>query len=394
MAEQLIEPVVARPSEYVHEGGSPMLVAVEATRLLREVRGIGRYVRALLPRLVALRPGLSLVLYVKNRRDVQALEPAIAALPALHDRVSIRPVREMTRSGADVFWYPWNTANPTPASGAVVTTIHDIVPIAHPDPRWRGWQKNLRWRRRYAFTAKRATLIVADSQFTADEIHRMLGVPHARMRVALLAADDFAVPTAEHDGEVLARLGVHTPFVLVVGAADRRKNLALLERAMPTVAAAHPGTTLVLAGPRRDAQPPGEHASWRQTLGFVSDEELAALYRAAGVLVMPSTYEGFGLPVLEAMRLGTPVICARGSSLPEVAGDAALWVDGEDSASLAREIGRVLSDARVSAALRSASLAQASRFSWDETARLTISAFEEAIEMAGAAHGSARRPSN
>ena len=365
----------------VNEGGAPLHVAVEATRLLREVRGIGRYVRALLPRLVSLRPGLRLTLYVKTARDVDALNPVFAAIPALRHRLDIRPVREMVQSGADLFWYPWNTASPTPPRGPVVATMHDIVPVAHPDPRWTGWQKNFRWRRRYDATARRATLIIADSQFTANEIHRMLGVPHDRMRVALLAADDFTVPPAEGDAAVLARLGVRAPFVLAVGAADRRKNLALLERAMPRVIAAHPSATLVLAGPRRDAHSPSVDAPWRKTLGFVTDDDLAALYRAAGVLVMPSMYEGFGLPVLEAMRLGTPVICARGSSLPEVAGDAAIWVDGEDDTDLAVQIGRVLTDARVTAAMRGASLDQAARFSWDETARVTIAAFEEAMEM-------------
>ena len=383
MEGQLIDPVLTLPP--VYEGGraAPMLVAVEATRLLREVRGIGRYVRALLPRLVALRPGLTLSLFVKNQRDADALAPVFATMPALREHVDVRPVREMTRSGADVFWYPWNTASPTPARGAVVATMHDIVPIAHPDPRWTGWQKNLRWRRRYAATVRRATLLIADSQFTADEIHRMLGVPRDRMRVALLAADDFTVPPVKGDAEALARLGVRQPFVLAVGAADRRKNLGLLERAMPRVVAEHPGTTLVMAGPRRDAQPPFADAPWHQTLGFVSEEELAALYRAAAVLVMPSTYEGFGLPVLEAMRLGTPVICARGSSLPEVGGDAALWVNGEDDAGLAAKIVQVLSDPRLSARMRAASLEQASRFSWDETARRTIATFEEALKMAG-----------
>ncbi len=387
MEEQLIDTVLTLPPASVEEVGAPLVVAVEATRLLREVRGIGRYVRALLPRLVALRPGLRLTLYVKNQRDVETVELVFAAMPALRDHLEVRPVREMVRSGADVFWYPWNTASPTPSRGAVVATMHDIVPIAHPDPRLRGWQKNLRWRRRYGATARRATLIIADSQFTADEIHRMLGVPRARMRIALLAADDFAVPPVEGDAAALERLGVRTPFVLSVGAADRRKNLALLERAMPRVVAAHPGTTLVLAGPRRDAQPPLADAAWRKTLGFVSDDELAALYRGAGVLVMPSTYEGFGLPVLEAMRLGTPVICARGSSLPEVAGDAAMWVDSEDGADLAAKIGRVLGDERVGASLRAASLEQASRFSWDDTARLTIAAFEEALAMTASPKG-------
>jgi glycosyltransferase involved in cell wall biosynthesis len=370
------------PSEF-EDGGAPMLVAVEATRLAREVRGIGRYVRALLPRLVALRPGLRLALFVKKQRDVDALTPVFAAIPALRDHVTIHPVRDMLKSGADVFWYPWNVASPTPARGPVVVTMHDIVPIAHPDPRLRGWQKNLRWRRRYASTAKRATLIVADSQFTADEVHRMLGVPYERMRVVLLAADDFTAPPVAGDAAALQRLGVKQPFVLAVGAADRRKNLELLERAMPHVIAARPETTLVLAGPRRDPQTPIPDVPWRQTLGFVSEEELAALYRGASTLVMPSTYEGFGLPVLEAMHLGTPVICARASSLPEVAGDAAALIDPDDDVALAKIILRVMSDDRLNASMRKASVAQAARFSWDETARQTIGAFEEAIELAG-----------
>ena len=362
--------------------GAPLLVAVEATRLAREVRGIGRYVRALLPRLVALRPGLRLALFVKKQRDVDALIPVFAAIPALRHHVTLHRVRDMLKSGADVFWYPWNVANPTPSRGPVVVTIHDIVPIAHPDPRFRGWQKNLRWRRRYASTAKRATLIIADSEFTAGEVHRMLGVPHERMRVVQLAADDFTAPPAEDDAAALQRLGVRRPFVLAVGAADRRKNLELLERAMPHVVAARPDTTLVLAGPRRDPHAPFPDASWRQTLGFVSEEELAALYRGASMLVMPSTYEGFGLPVLEAMHLGTPVICARASSLPEVCGDAAALIDPDDEIGLATIILRVMSDDRLNASMRAASLAQAARFSWDDTARQTINAFEEAIELA------------
>ena len=381
MEGQLTHSSVAAPRASAKISSAPMLVAVEATRMLREVRGIGRYVRALLPRLVALRPGLRITLFVKTPRDVEALTTMLADMRGLAGTLGVRPVREMPACGADVFWYPWNNASPAPDRGAVVTTVHDVVPIALPDPRWQGWYKNLRWRRRYAAIAARATRIIADSQFTADEIHRTLGVPRQRLRVALLAADDFAVPPRTGDAEALRQLGVRTPFVLAVGALERRKNLGLLTRAMPRVIAAHPDITLVLAGPRRDAQLLDD-APWSTTLGFVSDVELAALYRAASVLVMPSTYEGFGLPVLEAMRLGTPVICARGSSLPEVAGDAALWVDADDDVDLSRKISHLLSDPQLAAQLRSASLAQATRFSWDATARITIATFEEAIQLA------------
>src|SRR5207302_1462946 len=120
-----------------------------------------------------------------------------------------------------------------------------------------------------------------------------------------------------------------------------------------------------------------------KTLGFVTEDELAALYRGASVLVMPSTYEGFGLPVLEAMRLGTPVISTRSSSLPEVGGDAAMWVDATDDADLARKIDVVLSDPHVRTEMRAASLARSACFSWDATARQTVAAFDEAFAIAG-----------
>jgi alpha-1,3-rhamnosyl/mannosyltransferase len=113
----------------------------------------------------------------------------------------------------------------------------------------------------------------------------------------------------------------------------------------------------------------------------VSDGDLAALYRAATALVQPSTYEGFGLPVLEAMRLGAPVICARAASLPEVAGDAAAWFDPADGAGLAAAITRVLSDDGLRAAMRDAGTRRAAEFSWNETARRTLEAFDEAVRF-------------
>jgi hypothetical protein len=156
---------------------------------------------------------------------------------------------------------------------------------------------------------------------------------------------------------------------------------ALLERAMARLAFTHPDVTLVLAGPRRgiDAAEP----AWRRTLGFVSDDDLVSLYRGARALLAPSSYEGFGLPVLEAMRLGTPVICARASSLPEVAGDAAAYVHPDDDEALAAIAARVVEDDALHARMRAAGLAQSARFSWEDTARRTLDAFDEAATMAG-----------
>jgi len=360
----------------------PMIVAVEASRLAQEVRGIGREVWALLPRLLHQRPTLRLVLMLRRSADADVVRRRLAELDAPLDRVSFEPLRRVDRLRASLFWYPWNVSLPAPRRGVVVATIQDVAPLVLPDPRRRKFLKNLRWRRRYRFTAKRADMLLAISRFTRDEVHRVLGVPLDRMRVTLLAADDLRIPPAGRDAEALVRLGVTTPYVLAVGAADRRKNLGLLERAMPRVAESFPAATLVLAGPRRRGGRGRHEPSWQRTLGFVSDEDLMTLYRCARVVVAPSSYEGFGLPVLEAMQLGAPVIAARASSLPEAGGNAAVYVEPDDDAALAREIGRVLASDGVYAAMRDASLAQSARFSWDETAQLTLAAFDDAVAAA------------
>jgi alpha-1,3-rhamnosyl/mannosyltransferase len=358
-----------------------LVVAVEATHLPGDVRGIGRYVRAVLPRVLAFEPRLRLALF--TRHEVEPLVAMVSSDPGLSGRASVLHARELTPSSADLFWYPWNVAHPLPPCGAIVVTMHDVVPVVLPDPRRSRWWKNLRWRRHYAVTARRATVIMADSAFTAHEVERVLGFPFRRIRVTPLAADDFPVPPAAGDAAALARLGVTSPFFLAVGAADPRKNLDLLYGAMQRIVGSNLLASLVLAGPRRSCDPPAPSAPWVRTLGFVSDSDLAVLYRRATALVMPSTYEGFGLPVLEAMRLGGPVICARASSLPEVAGDAAAWFDPHDEVDLAATLTRVLSDDGMRARMRAAGLRRAARFAWDETARATIKAFEDALGLCG-----------
>jgi glycosyltransferase involved in cell wall biosynthesis len=361
---------------------TPFVVAVEASRLAHEVRGIGREVWALLPRLLRQRPALRLVLMIRRRADVDAIGRRLAELDAPADRVTFASIGRVDRVHATLFWYPWNVALPAPRRGVVVATIQDVAPLVLPDPRRRKFLKNLRWRRRYGFTAKRADMILAISRFTRDEVHRVLGVPLDRIRVTLLAADDLRIPPGERDAGALARLGVTAPYVLAVGAADRRKNLGLLERAMPLVAERFPEATLVLAGPRRRSPRSAREPSWQRTLGFVSDDDLMTLYRCARVVVAPSSYEGFGLPVLEAMQLGAPVIAARATSLPEAGGDAATYVEPEDDAGLASAIGRVLADDALYRTMRDASLAQSALFSWDETAQRTLAAFDEAVAVA------------
>src|SRR6266700_3307836 len=185
-----------------------MHVAVEATRLERELRGIGRYVRTLLPGMAALRPDLRYTLFVKNSCDANAFAATLEREGVLGAMSDIAPVRQMGRARADVCWFPWNVVRPAPPPGPVVVTIHDVVPIALPDERWIAWRRRRRWRSLFSNTARRATLVLADSAFTAGEVNRMLGVPPERIRIARLGADHFALPHSLNGGGVLDRLGI------------------------------------------------------------------------------------------------------------------------------------------------------------------------------------------
>ena len=362
-----------------------MLVAVEATRFVRDTRGIGRYVRALIPRLLEARPELSIALHVRDREQAARAETIVTSLETDPARVTIRTVAELRDSPADVFWYPWNYADPLPRRGPVVVTIHDVAPLALPDTRWSAVFRNMLWRRRYARAAADATIVITDSEFTASEVHRLLGVPRERIRVAHLGADDLRGHAASGDAAILSRLAVNPPFFLTVGSDDRRKNLATAVRAVGRIVESGHQVTLVQAGNRRNrgAHAADRRAAWLQPVAFIGDPELAALYRNTAGLIAPSIYEGFGLPVLEAMTLGAPVVCARAASLPEVAGDAAAWFEPHDDAALAATLTALLRDPALVSRMRDASLRRAAQFSWTDTAQRTLAAFDAARALAG-----------
>ena len=354
-----------------------MRVALQASHLAGEVRGIGRYIWALLPRLATLRPDLRFTLHLRNPGDQARLEPRLGAIAALSGRVQFAPLAALPATRADVAWYPWNVAKPLARHAPMVVTMHDIANVAIPDPRLTATWKNLRWRYLYHRTAKNATRILADSDFTAREIQRLLHVGADTVRVVHLAADDFSVANGEDPQPLFSRLGVTQPYVLTAGAKDRRKNLTLVERAMSRLNAAGSSATLVLAGPGR-GDDNGYAPEWRHAVGFVSDADLAMLYKHASALVVPSTYEGFGLPVLEAMHSGCAVVCADAASLPEVGGDAALWVSPTDDRELASTLAELLGNAALRHSLGERGKARAKTFSWDDTARGTLSVLEEA----------------
>lgn len=347
--------------------------------------------RALVPRLCSARADLRLTLYVRDAAAAAAAEAELTrssgagasprAGAGAGAAVTFEPVARMAAAAPDLWWFPWNFVSPLPRSGPIVVTIHDVAPLAVPDPRLRALYRNWLWRRRYAHAAQHATLVIADSAFTASEVTSRLGVAPDRIRVVLLAVDDAPLPPPADDASTLVRLGVTRPFVLTVGAADRRKNIRLAEAAVGAAVAGGAAVSLVQAGPRKRGARTAS-APWNHPLGFVPADDLASLYRTATALVVTSTYEGFGLPMLEAMRLGTPVIASRAASLPEVGGDAVAWFPPGDLDGLVAHIRRLATDASERTRLAAAGRERAARFSWDATARGTLAAFDEALRRA------------
>ena len=368
-----------------------MHIAIEASLLLHERRGIGRYVRALLRAMPTVRSDVRYTMYARAP-DVEALRAQLASDEEIASRAVVEPLDRLTSTQADVVWYPWNWITHPTASAPMVVSVMDLAPMLRFDHRWWKFIKRRRARGRSVRTMRMAARVLTISEFSASELTRLLGVPRDRMRVTLLAADDFtAAPRAE--SETLAKLGVTGPFVLAAGADEARKNLAVLFRAMTRLSGLGVDVPLVLCGPgKRLLRQARRHAApWLRYAGYVSDAELATLYAKTAALVFPSRYEGFGLPVLEAMTAGAPVVCAKASSLPEVAGDAALYFYPDDDAGLADQLGHLLRDDSVGARLRAAGLEQARRFSWRRCAGDTLLGLEEGAAARSLQYNGAQR---
>jgi glycosyltransferase involved in cell wall biosynthesis len=321
-------------------------VAVDVTPLALTRAGTARYLRALLPRL---EPDVNVErLHGFADGKVGTLWLDLAWYP----RVLPRRAR-----GADVLHCP-TYRGPTRSRVPLVVTVHDLAVFRRPEA-------FPAWTRTYSRTVvprvvAAARLVAAVSEFTAGELERLLQLPRDRIRVVPNAADAAFTPEGPR---------ACGDYVLAVGTLEPRKNL---RRAIE--AARRAGVELRVAGDRGwggvEARGPG--VTW---LGHAADDELARLYRGALCVVYPSLYEGFGIPVLEAMACGAPVVTSRGGATEEVAGGAAVLVDPEDVASIVGGIGEAIARRDE---LRAAGLARARDYSWDVSARLLREAYEEA----------------
>lgn len=273
-------------------------------------------------------------------------------------------------------WGPWRS----------VVTLHDLAFMLYPETH------TAASRTYYAATGesvRRAERVIAVSQRTASDAIRLLGVEPARVRVVPEAAAPSFGPRSENDfAALMQRLGLNVKprgYALFVGTLEPRKNVPLLLEAFALVRR-ELDVQLLLVGGRGWLDEPifaaRERTGLTQAahfLGGLGEEELAVLYSQAGVFVLPSLYEGFGLPVLEAMSCGAPVVCSNAGPLPEVAGDAALLLSPLDPAAWARTIVNVLGEPWRADELRQRGFSRAADFSWQRAALATREIYREAL---------------
>ncbi len=286
-------------------------VAINARAALRrEIGGVERWARELSNRLPALNPG----------RYTVMRPPARLAHGAGQTWEQV--VLPLAARGSELLLSPANMA-PLAWRGNVVV-IHDLAPFREPD--WFGRAYGAWHRALIPRIARRARLVITPSEFVRGELVDVLGLDPGSVRAIAPgvgpALDD--PPAAE---PVLRRLGLDQPYVLALGTDSPRKNMGLLDRIAPALAEA--GLGVAIAGSGRSYLPTSARGSARR-LGYVPDADLPALYGGAAAFAMPSLYEGFGLPCVEAMAAGTPVVAADRAALPEACAGAAMLVDPDD----------------------------------------------------------------
>ncbi len=348
-------------------------IALDATPLSVPLAGIGRYTAELARHLAAAHPESQVTLL----SDQPFMEPA--GPPNLHS--DPRPARAWERRWWSVglplrlrrlrasLFHGTDFAVPFYASSPAVLTIHDLAPFRFPH--------NPRVARRLPGAARRARAIIVPSERMKQEVVAELRLPDDKVFVTPLAAASCFRPGS-------ASVGRQRPYVLFVGTIEPRKNLVRLLNAFARLN--WPDVKLVLAGRRAWGWEEVEariHELGLQSrveiAGHVPDEELADLYRGAAVFVYPSLYEGFGLPVLEAMACGAPVVTSKDTAPADVCGDAAWLVDPHSEEEIREAIEATLKNPTLAATLGRRGLARAAEFSWTRTAELTWQVYESAL---------------
>jgi glycosyltransferase involved in cell wall biosynthesis len=356
-------------------------IVLDVSPLSRPRTGIGNYLRGLVAGLAMAEAGQhELVAFGPSgprgsRRIRESLEglPVDLRLPVLPrghawrtvwSRLGRLPVERVV-GAFDVFHFS-DWMYPPQRAGVRATTVHDLVPLRYPD-----WVEPATRRMhgpKYVNAARTCDRVFVNSHFTSGEVVEFLSVPEERIVVAYPGID----PRFRPDG---ARANLDGPYVLGVSTLEPRKNLPALVDAFGMLRRRWPDLTLALAGLEGWERRPLADEGVR-LLGFVSDEELARLYRGAAAFAYPSRFEGFGMPVVEALASGTPVVVSSHPSLDEACGEAALRADPDNADAFADALEQAL---QASPERRERGLAHAARFTWRACGESVLAGYESAL---------------
>ena len=353
---------------------SPLHVGIDAWNLPGDRRGIGRYLRALIGewnehfssriRMTLVIPEWHTWLSAKRYRD------EIAGLP-----LAVRSRHFSRRCGFDVMWFPFNGPSWENFPHPAVATLHDASPfvLGSTDPGLRAT---------FERAAVQCEEFITDSAFSKAQLHQYLGLDERKTTVVHLGVSPPAAPHA------LAGANEYGDFVLFVGETEARKGLPQLVEAIERIRGRGHDLSLVQVG--RVTAPLPQTTMPFHSLGHVDDETLATLYRTCFAFAYPSTYEGFGLPVLEAMSYGAPVIASDAAAIPEAGGDAALYFRAGDTDALTGAIVRLCEAPALRESLRVRGLERAAAQTWRRTAEATLAVFEQVAGTVPIVAGTAR----
>ena len=380
-----------------------MRIVINGWFIDRPHTGSGQYLRQLIARLPVLAPQHEVHLIVPQRRSFAVIDlnpDSLGGLANTHTaelsnytkllfEQSLVP-RAANALQADLVHVPY-WAPPLRSRAPIVVTIHDLIPVLLSE--YRGGPLARMYTGLVGAAARGAALILTDSDASRRDIIQHLGVLDSRVRTVYLAADSQFTPRPDALDRAAVRKKYDLPdeYVLYLGGFDPRNNietaLQVYTWGQDAIGETHP---LVIAGRLpapgdRFASDPRQIARLLEIedvvrcIGEVDEEDKVALYQGATAFLYPSRYEGFGLPALEALAFGTPVVGSNAGSVPEIVGDAGMLVSPDDARAMAGALIAVVSDPPLRDALSQRALVQAARFSWDATVRQTVEAYESVI---------------